>query len=42
MRILADQNIPGLHDCFGHMGELRAVEGRRITAADLRVVDVLL
>ncbi len=42
MRILADQNIPGLHDCFGHLGELRAVEGRRITPADLRAVDVLL
>ena len=42
MRILADQNIPGLHECFGHMGELRAVEGRRITPADLRAVDVLL
>lgn len=42
MRILADQNIPGLHDCFGHMGELRAVEGRQITPADLCAVDVLL
>ncbi|MFU8763262.1 MAG: 4-phosphoerythronate dehydrogenase [Haliea sp.] len=42
LRILADRNIPGLDDCFGHLGDVRTVEGRGLQAADLRAVDVLL
>jgi erythronate-4-phosphate dehydrogenase len=42
LRILADRNIPALDDCFGHLGDVRTVEGRGLQAADLRAVDVLL
>jgi erythronate-4-phosphate dehydrogenase len=42
MRILADQNIPGLEWYFQPLGEVRLMEGRDITARDLRDVDVLL
>lgn len=42
LRILADQNIPAVHDGFGHLGEVRTIEGRGLRAADLRAVDVLL
>jgi erythronate-4-phosphate dehydrogenase len=42
LRILADRNIPALDNCFGHLGDVRTVEGRGLQAADLRAVDVLL
>lgn len=42
LRILADRNIPAVYDCFGHLGDVRTVEGRGLTAADLTAVDVLL
>lgn len=42
LRILADRNIPAVHDCFGHLGDVRTVEGRGLQAADLAAVDVLL
>lgn len=42
LRILADRNIPALDDFFGHLGDVRTVEGRGLQAADLRAVDVLL
>jgi len=42
MRILADQNIPGLDAYFHALGEVRVMAGRDIAAHDLRDVDVLL
>ena len=42
MRILADQNIPGLDAYFHDLGEVRVMAGRDIAAHDLRDVDVLL
>lgn len=42
LRILADRNIPAVHDCFGHLGLVRTVEGRSLRAVDLAEVDVLL
>ena len=42
LRILADRNIPAVHDCFGDLGPVRTVEGRGLRALDLAEVDVLL
>ncbi|MGM0450796.1 MAG: 4-phosphoerythronate dehydrogenase [Pseudomonadota bacterium] len=42
LRILADENIPALTDCFGDLGEIRTQPGRVIRQADLLDVDVLL
>jgi erythronate-4-phosphate dehydrogenase len=39
--ILADENIPYAREALGTIGDVRLMHGRRITAADLRDVDVL-
>ena len=42
MRIVADSNIPGVAGLFGHLGEVRLVNGRQLTPVELRDADVLL
>ncbi|HET6564343.1 MAG TPA: 4-phosphoerythronate dehydrogenase, partial [Xanthomonadales bacterium] len=42
MRIVADENIPGLEETFGHFGEIERYKGREISSAQLKQVDVLL
>ena len=42
LRILADENIPGLNHFFGPLGSIRTLPGRCIDTPDLRGVDVLL
>ncbi len=42
LRILADCNIPAVHDCFGPIGSVRTTEGRTLQSAELAEVDVLL
>ena len=42
MKIIADENIPLLHDYFGHLGELITCPGRHITATEIRSADALL
>ncbi|MDP0563103.1 MAG: 4-phosphoerythronate dehydrogenase PdxB [Candidatus Endonucleobacter sp. (ex Gigantidas childressi)] len=42
MKIVADENIPLLKECFGKMGDVVALLGRGITAADVHDADVLL
>jgi erythronate-4-phosphate dehydrogenase len=42
MRVLADENIPGLEQALAGVGELRRCAGSRISADDLRDIDVLL
>ena len=42
MKIVADENIPLLHECFSGLGEVVALPGRNITAEDLVDADALL
>ncbi len=42
MNIVADRNIPLLHETFGRHGQLVTLDGRDIRAADLAGADVLL
>ncbi|WP_422137627.1 4-phosphoerythronate dehydrogenase PdxB [Endozoicomonas sp. ALC020] len=42
MKIVADENIPLLHECFGALGEVVALHGRDITASDIADADALL
>jgi len=42
LRILADRNIPAVHDFFGCFGSVSTVDGRSLQAAQLAEVDVLL
>ncbi|WP_062260327.1 4-phosphoerythronate dehydrogenase PdxB [Endozoicomonas arenosclerae] len=42
MKIVADENIPLLHECFGSLGEVVALQGREITAGDIADADALL
>ncbi|MDP0588518.1 MAG: 4-phosphoerythronate dehydrogenase [Candidatus Endonucleobacter bathymodioli] len=42
MKIIADENIPLLKECFGEMGDLVAILGRGITAEDVHNADALL
>jgi erythronate-4-phosphate dehydrogenase len=42
MRIVADPNIPFVHEAFGPLGDVRLVPGREITAGAVRDADVLL
>ncbi|WP_257252425.1 MULTISPECIES: 4-phosphoerythronate dehydrogenase PdxB [unclassified Endozoicomonas] len=42
MKIVADENIPLLHECFGALGEVMALQGRDITAGDIAGADALL
>ncbi|MFA5554141.1 MAG: 4-phosphoerythronate dehydrogenase [Phycisphaerae bacterium] len=42
MKIIADQNIPFVKECFSSIGDVTAVSGREITAEILRDADILL
>ena len=42
LRILADENIPGLEQSLAGLGDLRRCAGGDITADELRAIDVLL
>ncbi|WP_257266136.1 4-phosphoerythronate dehydrogenase PdxB [Endozoicomonas sp. ONNA2] len=42
MKIVADENIPLLMECFGAMGEVVALPGRSISPEDLQDADALL
>ncbi|WP_257282739.1 4-phosphoerythronate dehydrogenase PdxB [Endozoicomonas sp. SESOKO1] len=42
MKIVADENIPLLMECFGVMGEIVALPGRSISPEDVRDADALL
>jgi erythronate-4-phosphate dehydrogenase len=42
MKIVADPNIPFVHEAFGALGEVRLVPGREITVSTTRDADVLL
>jgi erythronate-4-phosphate dehydrogenase len=42
MKIVADPNIPFVHEAFGELGEVRLVPGREITASAVRDADALL
>lgn len=42
MKIVADENIPLLMECFGAMGEVVALPGRSITPDDVKDADALL
>ena len=42
MKIVADQNIPLLSELFADIGEITALPGREIMAADVALADVLL
>lgn len=42
MKIIADQNIPQVEKAFAHIGELQLVDGRHLTAEQLRDAQILL
>ncbi len=42
MRIVADENIPLVNECFGELGEIIRLPGRDMTNADLQGADALL
>lgn len=42
MLIIADENIPAVHEAFSQFGEVRTLHGRRMAADDVRDADVLL
>jgi erythronate-4-phosphate dehydrogenase len=42
MKIVADQNIPFVEQCFAHLGEVRLFGGRNITADAVADADILL
>ncbi len=42
MRIVADENIPYVHEAFDRLGDVRTLMGRGMTAADVADADVLL
>ena len=42
MKIIADENIPLLHECFGALGEIVTFPGRSIKAQDVNGADALL
>lgn len=42
MKILADENIPKVHDACSHIGELSTKSGRQISREDLDDTDILL
>lgn len=42
MKIVADENIPLLQECFGALGEIVALPGRSISPDDLKGADALL
>ncbi len=42
MKIVADDNIPGIHQWCGSLGTIELVEGRKLRRAQLRTAEVLL
>ncbi len=42
MKIVADQNIPFVKECFEHLGEVHLYSGRQITPAAVADADILL
>jgi erythronate-4-phosphate dehydrogenase len=42
LKIVVDQNIRGAEDTFGHHGDLQFMEGRLISAKDVKDADVLI
>ena len=42
LKIIADENIPALDDCFARLGTIERVPGRTLTRAQLAQADVLL
>ncbi|MGM0564743.1 MAG: 4-phosphoerythronate dehydrogenase [Pseudomonadota bacterium] len=42
MKIVADENIPFLHECFGQVGEVVALNGRHLTRSDVADADALI
>ncbi|MFH1371172.1 MAG: 4-phosphoerythronate dehydrogenase [Planctomycetota bacterium] len=42
MKIIADENIPFVKECFASIGEVRALSGRRITPGVVAEADILL
>lgn len=42
MKLVADENIPLVNEFFGHMGEIKRLPGRTLTAADVRDADALI
>jgi erythronate-4-phosphate dehydrogenase len=42
MKIVADQNIPFVKECFSHMGQVVTVGGRQVTPDLVRDADILL
>ncbi|WP_263078602.1 4-phosphoerythronate dehydrogenase PdxB [Endozoicomonas sp. Mp262] len=42
MKIVADENIPLINECFGSMGEIIRLPGRAITSGDVKQADALL
>ena len=42
MKIVADPNIPYVHEAFAPLGEITLVPGRQLTAAHVRAADLLL
>ncbi len=42
MKIVADENIPFVADCFGSIGEVEALSGRQITPDSIADADILL
>ena len=42
MKIVADENIPYLQECFGQSAEVIAINGRNINNADLKSADALI
>lgn len=42
LRILADANIPHVHEAFGTLGSVTQTPGRAISASDVQAADVLL
>lgn len=42
MKIVADENIPFVADCFGSIGDLEALSGRQITPEAVADADILL
>ena len=42
MQIIADENIPYVHQAFAEFGEVRTIVGRNLTAADLNDAEILL
>lgn len=42
MKIVADQNIPFVKECFSSIGDVAVVQGRQITPDTVRTADILL